>query len=77
MSEERGEPSDGEGIRSGVEESTGDPRVVLALNAVLSTWFAWVVVWGLDFLGFIALTLQNVATLALILFAVTYVAVLR
>ncbi|PAU83745.1 hypothetical protein CK500_09570 [Halorubrum salipaludis] len=77
MSEEDGAPGDDEGIRAGVEESTGDPRVVLAMNAVLSAWFAWVVVWGLDFLGFITLTLQNVATLALILFALTYVAVLR
>lgn len=77
MSEERGETDDGEGIRSGVEESAGDPRVVLAMNAVLSSWFAWVVVWGLDFLGLVALTLQNVATLALILFALTYVVVLR
>jgi len=77
MSEEGEAPGDTEGVRAGVEESTGDPRVVLAMNAVLSAWFAWVVVWGLEFLGFIALTLQNVATLALILFAVTYVVVLR
>ncbi|KDS90492.1 hypothetical protein FK85_13665 [Halorubrum saccharovorum] len=65
------------GIREGVEESKGDPRLVLLLNAVLSAWFAWVVVWGLDRLGVTALNAANVGTLALIIFGVTYLAVLR
>ncbi|OTF07996.1 hypothetical protein [Halorubrum sp. SD612] len=76
-SADEGTDDDGPGIREGVERSSGDPKVLLAMNAVLSTWFAWVVVWGLDFLGVAALTAVNVATLALILFGVTYVAVLQ
>ncbi len=47
------------------------------MNAVLSSWFAWVVVWGLDLLGAATLTAVNVATLAIVLFGVTYLAVLR
>ncbi|MDZ5810667.1 hypothetical protein U4E84_04815 [Halorubrum sp. AD140] len=65
------------GIREGVESSKGDPRLILLLNAVLSAWFAWTVVWGLDLLGVAALTPANVGALALILFGVTYAAVLR
>jgi len=65
------------GIREGVEDSEGDPRLVLLLNAVLSAWFAWTVVWGLDRLGAAALNAANVGALALIVFGVTYVAVLR
>jgi len=44
---------------------------------VLSAWFAWMIVWGLDFVGTATLSLRNVATLAVILFAVTYVVALR
>ena len=65
------------GIRDGVEESKGDPRLLLLLNAALSTWFAWTVVWGLDLLDIVAYTTVNVVTLALIIFALTYVVVLR
>jgi len=65
------------GIRDGVEESKGDPRLVLALNAILSAWFAWTAVWGLDMLDITELTATNVITLALLIFAVTYIAVLR
>ncbi|MUW15610.1 hypothetical protein GJ633_13965 [Halorubrum sp. CBA1125] len=65
------------GIREGVEGSKGDPRVILLLNAVLSAWFAGTVLWGLDLLGAAAFTLRNAATFALIVFALTYVAVLR
>lgn len=69
--------SEKKGVREGVEESAGDPRLVLVLNAVLSTWFAWTVVWGADLLNLLEYSLTNVATLALILFALTYVVVLR
>lgn len=65
------------GIRDGVESSKGDPRLVLLLNAILSTWFAWTVVWGLDLLDVVTFSAQNVAALALIIFALTYVVVLR
>ena len=52
--------------------SRGDPRVLFAMNLVLSSVFATVVVWGLDFLGLSELTLVNVASLALVVMAVTY-----
>ena len=68
---------DSQGLRDGLEASSGDPRLVLLLNALLSTWFAWTVVWGLDFLGVVAYTLTNVAVLASVLFVVTYVVVLQ
>ncbi|GAA0725039.1 hypothetical protein J2744_002738 [Halorubrum trapanicum] len=72
-----GDAADGRGIQEGLERSSGDPRVLLAMNAVLSTWFAWIVVWGLDLLGTAAFSARNVATLAILLFALTYVTVLR
>jgi len=57
--------------------SDGDPRVLLAMNIVLSTVFSTVVVWGLSYLDLTALTLENVAGLALVVFAATYLIVLR
>ncbi|MEZ3165292.1 hypothetical protein ABNG03_09420 [Halorubrum sp. RMP-47] len=74
---DEGGDEDGPGIREGVERSSGDPKVLLAMNAVLSAWFAWMIVWGLEFVGTATLSIRNVATLALILFAVTYVVALR
>lgn len=65
------------GIREGVESSDGDPRVVLLLGAVLSLGFAWTVVWGLDLLGALTFSLGSFAAAALVLFALTYVVVLR
>ncbi|MDS0296156.1 hypothetical protein [Halogeometricum luteum] len=52
--------------------SRGDPRVLFVMNLVLSSVFAAVVVWGLDFLGLLELTFVNVASLALVVMAVTY-----
>ena len=77
MSDESGESSDSRGIGDAVERSSGDPRVLLAMNAVLSTWFAWIVVWGLDYVGSAEFALRSVATLALLIFALTYALVLR
>ncbi|MFC6786873.1 hypothetical protein ACFQFH_13595 [Halobaculum halobium] len=57
--------------------SDGDPRVLLAMNIVLSTLFSTVVVWGLSYLDLAALTLENVAGLAIVIFAATYLVVLR
>ncbi|SDF83004.1 hypothetical protein SAMN04488067_10989 [Halorubrum xinjiangense] len=68
---------DREGIREGVEGSQGDPRVVLLLNAVLSGLFAWTAFWGLQLLDVAEVTATNVASLALVIFALTYVVVLR
>lgn len=71
MSEEQ------KGIREGMEESEGDPRLILLLNALLSGVFALTVVWGLGRAGIAAFTAPNVATLAVIIFAATYLVVLR
>lgn len=60
------------GFEAGVSSSQGDPRVLIAMNIVLSTLFAWSIVWGLSFLGFLEFDLINVATAAILLFAMTY-----
>ncbi|PSQ54612.1 hypothetical protein BRD22_12130 [Halobacteriales archaeon SW_8_68_21] len=65
------------GVRDGMESSEGDPRVVFLLGVVLSAGFAWTVVWGLDLLGAVAFSLGNVAAVALVLFALTYLVAMR
>ena len=57
------------GVTAGSE---GDWRVLLVMNLVLSAAFSWIVVRGLAFLGVIGYSLLNVATLTLVLMAVTY-----
>lgn len=63
---------DPEGFDDAVADAEGDPRVVLALNLLLSSAFAWLVVWGLSMLGVAAYTAVNAATLAAVLVGVTY-----
>jgi hypothetical protein len=63
---------DPDGFEAGAANSAGDPRVVLLLNAVLSTLFALTITWGLDFVGTLEFTVTNAATLAILLFAVSY-----
>jgi len=53
--------------------SQGDPRVLFVLNLVLSSVFAYGVVWGLDFIDVVTFSLQTVAGVALALMVVTYV----
>ncbi|APW97820.1 hypothetical protein CHINAEXTREME_08525 [Halobiforma lacisalsi AJ5] len=64
---------DREGFREGLESSSGDPRVVLVLNAVLSATFAWLLVWAGDLIGAVALTTRNVAVVAIGLFVLALV----
>ena len=52
--------------------SQGDPRVLFAMNLVLSSIFASVVMWGLDAAAIAQFTLVNVASLALVIMAATY-----
>jgi hypothetical protein len=66
-----------DGFEAGASQSQGDPRVLVALNIVLSVSFSATVVWGLDLLGAADLTLINVATGAILLFALTYVITLQ
>lgn len=62
---------DREGFREGLESSGGDLRVLLALNAILSAAFAWLIVWGLDVAGVVDYSLSSVALAALALFVLT------
>jgi hypothetical protein len=71
MSDADTERDDG-GFEAGVSSSRGDPRVLIAMNVVLSGLFAWMLVWGLSYLGFLQFGLINVATAAILLFAMTY-----
>lgn len=64
--------SDPEGFGAGAEQSKGDPRVVIALNVVLSTMFAITIAWGMGLVGFLEFNLVNTATIAILLFAATY-----
>lgn len=57
--------------------ASGDPRVHLVMNAVLSAVYASVVVWGLEFIGVMAFTLETVGVAAVVIFALTYLVVLR
>ncbi len=47
------------------------------MNAVLSAVYAAVVVWGLNFIDLVAFTTRNVAIGAVVIFALTYLFVLR
>jgi len=71
--DERG-AGDEAGFNEGAQRSEGSPWVAQGINAVLSTLFALVVVGGLEFIGAMAFTLVNVATAAVLLFTVSYVA---
>lgn len=63
---------DTDGFEEGADESPGDPRVLIGMNIVLSVAFAATVIWGLDAIGAVELTLINVATGAIVLFSLTY-----
>jgi hypothetical protein len=68
---------DPEGFDDAVTDAEGDPRVILALNLVLSSAFAWLVVWALSILDLAAYSAVNVATLAAVLVGVTYLVTRR
>ena len=63
---------DADGFDAGASGTQGDPRVLVAMNVVLSTAFAVTVVWGLSYVGSVEFTLVNVATGAILLAAVSY-----
>lgn len=63
---------DSGGFDEGASGTRGDPRVLIALNVLLSTAFATMVVWGLSLLGAAEFSLINVATGAILLVALTY-----
>lgn len=57
--------------------SEGDIRVLIVLDLLLSAVFGTVVVWGLSLLGVLAFSVRTVALAALVVAAITYLAVLR
>jgi len=64
--------SESEGFSEAVSTSKGDPRVLLAINAVLSTLFGWTIVGGLSLLDIAAFDPVNVATAAIVVCSLTY-----
>ena len=68
---------DTDGFEEGASGTRGDPRVLVAMNVVLSTAFAAMVVWGLSLLGAAEFTLINVGTGAVLLIALSYVVTLQ
>lgn len=63
---------DSRGFGDGVSSSRGDPRVLFALNVILSATFGATIVWGLSMLDAAELSAINVATATIVLFALTY-----
>lgn len=66
-----------DGFSGGIEGSKGDPRVLLVLNALLSLVFGYTVVFGLSFVDVWKFSAVNVLTATIMVFALTYVVVLR
>jgi len=66
-----------DGFSEGIEGSQGDPRVMLVLNALLSLVFGYTLVFGLSFVEIWQFSAVNVLTAAIMIFALTYVVVLR
>ena len=64
--------ADDGGFGEGVDTSDGDFRVLLGLNAALSTLLGWTIIGGLSFLDVAAFSAVNVATAAIIVFTLTY-----
>lgn len=56
----------------------GDIRVLMVMNLILSSVFAYIIVWGLSFIGVLpGVTAQRVAIGTLLLMVVTWYNVLR
>lgn len=64
--------ADSKGFGEGLSSSRGDPRVLFVLNVVLSASFGATIVWGLSLLDAAELSVINVATATIVLFALTY-----
>ena len=57
--------------------SSGDPRVLWAMNFVLSFAFSTAVLGGLDFIGLVPFEWGRVAVATVVLMLVSYVVALR
>ncbi|MBP1986803.1 hypothetical protein [Halolamina salifodinae] len=76
MSDDRGATGQ-EGFEAAAEHESGHPLVVHGLNAILSTVFALTIVGGLNYVGSMAFTPVNVATVAVVIFTAAYLMTLR
>ncbi|WP_435334211.1 hypothetical protein [Haloarchaeobius sp. TZWWS8] len=54
--------------------SQGDPRVLLVMNLVLSATFAAVVLWGSEFVGVTAFTLDRFVVFTGLMMIITHLA---
>ena len=54
-------------------QSRGDPRVHFVMNLVLSGLFAYIVLWGLDFVGVVGFSITRLAIATLLLMVLTYI----
>jgi hypothetical protein len=68
-----GSDGDREGFREGLESSHGDRRLLVVINAVLSTLFAWLLVAGADFVGAVEFGLVPILAVAAVVFVLTHV----
>ncbi|NUB93280.1 hypothetical protein HTZ84_00560 [Haloterrigena sp. SYSU A558-1] len=68
-----GSDDERDGFEEGLESSRGDPRVLLALNAVLSTLFAVLIVWGASIVGTLEFGPATVVPAAIGLFVLALV----
>lgn len=57
--------------------ASGDIRVLLVLDLVLSAIYATIIVWGLNYLEMLAFTVENVALATAVIGLLTYILVLR
>jgi len=57
-------------------DSKGDPRVHFVMNLVLSALFAYILLWGLDFISALEFSLVRLALGTIIVMALTQVFVL-
>ncbi|MFW6265376.1 MAG: hypothetical protein ACOC2A_01220 [Halanaeroarchaeum sp.] len=57
--------------------ASGDIRVLLVMNLVLSAVYATIIVWGLSFLDMATYSLENVAIGTAIVAVLTYLVILR
>lgn len=64
--------SDSSGFDEAVSASQGDPRVLIAMNAVLSTLLGWTIIGGFSLLDMVTFDVLNVVTAAIVIFALTY-----
>ena len=59
-------------LKEGMESSKGDPRVLLALNVLLSGTFAFVVLWLSELVGITTVTWVRWLAFTLVLVVLTY-----